>query len=154
MRLEFVSNVETSAVQSRMDLQDWNRDCHNGNRWLRKGPDSQVNARVGDVRVGHVDHHYRFDDTSDSSNGTQAHSNSHSELLTALHGKVLKNMPWKESQHKVQDRGVVGGEQLELRKLLLVPTRSLRVIVVHLLEWCAFRKTEDPYEVHRNIDLT
>jgi hypothetical protein len=62
-------------------------------------------------------------------------------------------LPWDESKYEVQNRRIVGGEQLELSELFRVPAGPGYAAFVHFLEGCTFRKTEDPYKVHRYIDL-
>lgn len=89
--------------QCRVYVQDWDRNGHDGDCRFRKSPNGKVDARVGDIWIRHVDHHHRLDNTSDSSDGTQAHGNGHSDLFTAFHGEVFEDLPWDEGKHEVQD---------------------------------------------------
>lgn len=84
-------------------VQDWDGDGHDGDCGLRQSPNCKVDARVGDIWISHVDHHDRLDDTSGSSDGTQAHGNGHSDFFTTLHGEVLEDLPWDEGKYEVQD---------------------------------------------------
>lgn len=143
----------TGEPQHRVHVQDWDRNGHDRDRGFGKSPDCKVDTGVGDIGVRHVNNHHTFDDTSGSSDGSQAHGYGHSDFLAAFHGEVFENLPWDEGKHKVQNRRIVGGEQLELSKLDLIPAGPGYVAFVHFLERCAFCESEDPYEVHRYIDL-
>ena len=107
MRLKSVSSCLTAGVkaavlpQHRVYVQDWDGDGHDGNCGFRKSPNGKIDTRVGDVGISHVDDHDRLHDTSGSSDSTQAHGNSHSDLLAAFHGEIFENLPWDEGKHEV-----------------------------------------------------
>ena len=90
--------------QQRVYVQDRNGNGHDGDCWLGESPDCKVDARVGDIWIRHVDHHDRLDDTSGSSDGSQAHGYGHSDFLTAFHGEIFEDLPWDEGKHEIQDR--------------------------------------------------
>lgn len=159
MRLKSVNSCLSTGreaatlLQHRVYVQDWDGNGHNRDCGFRKSPNRKVDTRVGDIGISHVDDHDRLDDASGSSDGTQAHGNSHSDFLAAFHGEVFQDLPWDEGQYEIQDRRIVGGEQLELPKLVLIPAGSGHIASVYFLERCTFRETEDPDEVHRYVDL-